>query len=291
MATLGWIGLGDMGGPMASRLAAAGHQVVVWARTPAAVAPLVAAGAVAAASPAAAAAQSEVLFVCVTDGDAVEAVVFGDSGASSGMRPGGVVVDHSTIHPQTTRALAERLSAAGASWVDAPVSGGVGGARAGTLSCFLGGEDAAVARVRPLIAAYCANVTHAGPAGAGQLVKSCNQAIVGGTVALWAETLSYARRCGLDPALVVDALAGGWADSAIRAAHGHDLAAGRFAAARGNLLLKDLEIIGDVARRAGAPMPVGAEVLQLYRLLAAQGYAPGGAGALIQLYDRSAKPT
>jgi 3-hydroxyisobutyrate dehydrogenase-like beta-hydroxyacid dehydrogenase len=124
-----------------------------------------------------------------------------------------------------------------------------------------------------------------GPSGAGQIAKSCNQAVVGATIAMWVETLAYARRCGLDPALLVDALAGGWADSAIRQAHGHALAEGRFAPARGNLLLKDLEIVGELARASGSPMPVTAIVTTLYRLLAAQGHAPGGATALVQLYE------
>jgi 3-hydroxyisobutyrate dehydrogenase-like beta-hydroxyacid dehydrogenase len=285
VAKLGWIGLGDMGAPMARRLLAAGHTLGVWARHPARSSALCAAGAEAAASPRELAERSEAIFLCVTDGPAVDDIVFGADGIAAGLARGTLVIDHSTIDPPTTRRGAERLQAQGAGWVDAPVSGGTAGAAAGTLACFLGGSDADVACARPWIAAYAENITHMGPSGAGQIAKSCNQAVVGATIAMWVETLAYARRCGLDPALLVDALAGGWADSAIRQAHGHALAEGRFAPARGNLLLKDLEIVGELARASGSPMPVTAIVTTLYRLLAAQGHAPGGATALVQLYE------
>jgi len=284
VAALGWIGLGDMGAPMAGRLLAAGHTLHVWARNPERLTALCAAGATAVESPRAVAARSDAVFLCVTDGKAVEAIVWGPDGIAAGAPPGALVIDHSTIDPPTTRRAAERLAAGGVGWVDAPVSGGSSGAAAGTLACFLGGSDADVARARPWMAAYTGNVTHMGPVGSGQITKSCNQAIVGTTIALWAEVLNYARKCGLDPARLVEALAGGWADSTIRQAHGRALAEGRFTRAPGNLLLKDLEIVGDLARESGSPMPVTSIVTTLYRLLVAQGHEPGGATALVQLY-------
>jgi 3-hydroxyisobutyrate dehydrogenase-like beta-hydroxyacid dehydrogenase len=290
LATLGWIGLGEIGLPMAVRLIGAGHRVVVWGRRPEATRDAVAAGAVAAASAAEVAAQCEAVFLCVTDGDAVEQVVFGPSGVAEGLRAGSLVVDHSTIHPEATRQCAERVRARSAGWVDAPVSGGPGGATAGTLAIFLGGEDADVARVRPWIAAYANNVTHMGSSGSGQVAKSCNQAIVASTVAVWAEVISYARRCGIDPDLMVDALEGGWADSAIRAVHAHDMVAGRFRRAPGLIILKDLEIISDMARRSTSPMPVAAAVTTLYRMILAQGRETGGVTAVLQLYDEHAAP-
>jgi 3-hydroxyisobutyrate dehydrogenase-like beta-hydroxyacid dehydrogenase len=284
MATLGWIGLGEIGLPMAERLIGAGHRVVVWGRTAAKLQPAVDAGAVAAASPAELAAQSEAVFLCVTDGDAVEAVVFGARGVAEGARRGSVIVDHSTIHPETARLAARRLSGAGVGWVDAPVSGGAGGAKAGTLATFLGGEPHDVERVRPWIAAYANHVTHMGAVGSGQVAKSCNQAVVAATVALWAEIISYARQCGIDPDLLVDAVQGGWADSEIRRVHAHDMVAGRFRRAPGSIILKDLEIIGDMARATTSPMPVTATVTSLYRLLLAQGHETGGVTAVVQLY-------
>ncbi|MBV8750700.1 MAG: NAD(P)-dependent oxidoreductase [Candidatus Eremiobacteraeota bacterium] len=284
MATLGWIGIGEIGTPMVLRLIEAGHRVTVWGRTAERLRPALDAGANAAGSPADLAAACEAVFLCVTDGDAVEAVVFGPRGVAEGARHGSLIVDHSTIHPETARLASRRLRSQGVGWVDAPVSGGAAGAAAGTLSIFLGGADDAVARVRPWIDAYARNVTHIGDVGTGQIAKSCNQAIVAATVSIWAEVIAYARRCGIDPDLLVDALAGGWADSAIRPAFGHDLAAGRFRRTPGLIILKDLEIIGDMARETASPMPVTAAVTTLHRLLLAQGHATGGLGAIMQLY-------
>ena len=291
MATLGWIGLGEIGLPMAVRLIGAGHEVVVWGRTAANLRPALDAGASAASSPAELASRCEAVLLCVTDGDAVEAVVFGAHGVAEGLRPGSVVIDHSTIHPETTRAAAERLRARSAGWVDAPVSGGAGGAEAGTLATFLGGHDADVARARVWVSAYASNITHMGGVGSGQVAKSCNQAIVASTVAVWAEVISYARRCGIDPDRLVDALAGGWADSAIRSVHAHDMVAGRFRRAPGLIILKDLEIIGDMARRSVSPMPVAAAVTSEFRSLVAQGREMGGVTAIVQLYDEKRSPS
>jgi 3-hydroxyisobutyrate dehydrogenase len=284
MATLGWIGLGEMGVPMVRRLLDAGHRVVVWGRTPSRLQTVLDAGATAAASPAELAASCDGVLLCVTDGDAVEAVVFGPRGVAEGAKRGAIVVDHSTIHPETTRLAARRLRSAGVAWVDAPVSGGAKGAAAGTLSIFLGGDATDVDRVRPWIAAYAGNVTHIGPAGSGQVAKSCNQAVVAATVGLWAEVIAYARRCGIDPDLMVDALEGGWADSAIRRMHGHDLVAGRYRRTPGLIILKDLDIIGDMARMTRSPIPVTESVATLFRLLLAQGHEPGSFGAIMQLY-------
>ncbi|MBV8644007.1 MAG: NAD(P)-dependent oxidoreductase [Candidatus Eremiobacteraeota bacterium] len=284
MATLGWIGIGEIGTPMVLRLIEAGHRVTVWGRTAERLRPALDAGANAAGSPADLAAACEAVLLCVTDGDAVEEVVFGPRGVAEGARRGSLIVDHSTIHPETARLASRRLRSQGVGWVDAPVSGGAAGAAAGTLSIFLGGASDAVARVRPWLDAYARNVTHIGDVGTGQIAKSCNQAIVAATVSIWAEVIAYARNCGIDPDLLVDALAGGWADSAIRPAFGHDLAAGRFRRTPGLIILKDLEIIGDMARETASPMPVTAAVTTLHRLLLAQGHATGGLGAIVQLY-------
>ncbi|HEX3468598.1 MAG TPA: NAD(P)-dependent oxidoreductase [Candidatus Elarobacter sp.] len=283
--TFGWIGLGDIGKPMALQLVAAGHRVHVWGRTPEKLRPALDAGAIAATSPAALAAACDAVFLCVTDGAAVEEVVFGADGVAEGARPGSIIVDHSTIHPETARLASRRLRGNGVAWVDAPVSGGAVGAKARTLSVFLGGDDADVARVTPWLSAYARNVTHMGPVGSGEAAKSCNQAVVATSIALWAEVIAYARRCGLDPDLLVDALAGGWADSEIRRVHGHDLVAGRYKRTPTFIMLKDLDIIGDVAATAKAPMPVTSAATMLYRLLLAQGYPPGGPGALMQLFE------
>jgi len=284
MATLGWIGLGDIGAPMALRLIGAGHRVVVWGRTAARLQPALDAGATAAGSAAELAAQCEGVLLCVTDGDAVEDVVFGPRGVAEGARRGTLIVDHSTIHPETARLASRRLRSSGVAWVDAPVSGGAAGAKAATLSSFLGGDGADVERAREWIAAYAARITHIGPVGAGQIAKSCNQAVVAASVGLWAEVIAYARRCGIDPHLMIDALEGGWADSAIRRVHAHDIADTRFRRTPGLILLKDLDIIGDMARTTNSPMPLTETVAMLFRLLLAQGHEPGSFGAIGQLY-------
>lgn len=287
-STLGWIGMGDIGRPMALRLIGAGHRVHLWARDPAKLRPAQEAGATVARSAAELASQCDGIFLCVTDGDAVEDVVFGPKGVAEGARRGSVIVDHSTIHPETARLASRRLRGDGVAWVDAPVSGGALGAKAGTLSVFVGGSIADVTRVKPWLSAYAKNITHMGDVGSGQVTKSCNQAVVATSIALWAEVIAYARRCEIDPDLLIDALAGGWADSAIRRVHGHDMAAGRFRRTPGFILLKDLDIIADVARTTKAPMPLTSAATTLYRLLLAQGLPPGGPGALVQLYEEPA---
>ncbi len=284
MATLGWIGLGEIGLPMALRLIGAGHRVIVWGRSAEKLQPALDAGATAAASPAELAAQCDGVLLCVTDGDAVEQVVFGPRGVAEGARRGSLIVDHSTIHPETARLAWRRLHGAGVGWVDAPVSGGSVGAKAGTLATFLGGEPEDVGRVQPWVAAYASRATHMGPVGSGQVAKSCNQAVVATTITLWAEVIAYARRCGLDPDQLIDAVQGGWADSEIRRVHGHDMAAGRFRRAPGSIMLKDLEIIGDMARATTSPMPLTAAVTSLYRFLVAQGHETGGGTNVVQLY-------
>jgi 3-hydroxyisobutyrate dehydrogenase-like beta-hydroxyacid dehydrogenase len=274
---------------MARRLAAAGHELLVWARDPRRLVAIEATGARAVASPRELGTRCEAIFTCVTDGTAVEEVVLGENGVASGASPDTLIVDHSTIHPDAARRIAQRLLSKGIVAVDAPVSGGSGGAAAGTLACFLGGDEAATQRARTFIAAYAQNITYFGASGSGQVAKSCNQAIVISTIALLSETLAYARENGLDPAVLVGALEGGWADSAVRRAHGAALAAGRYTPLPGNLLLKDLEIVGDLARASASPMPVTAAVTTLYRLLAARGFPTGGATAIVQLFAEGSR--
>jgi 3-hydroxyisobutyrate dehydrogenase-like beta-hydroxyacid dehydrogenase len=262
MARLGWIGLGRMGQPMAMRLLEAGHALAVFDREPARLCPAIARGARGCASAAEAAADADAIFLSLPSGAAVEEVALSPTGIVAAA-PETVVVDTSSIHPQLTGSLAGRLHAAcGSAWVDAPVSGGPGRAAAGTLSCFLGGETATVARVAPLIAHFAANVTHIGPIGSGQIAKTCNQAVVCATIAGWVEALDYAASAGLDRATIVAALAGGGAESAVRTAFAPALAAGRLPGSP--MMLKDLDIIRDMARETGSSMPLNALVAAIF---------------------------
>jgi len=284
-AQLGWIGVGAMGCPMVLRLLAAGHRVTVWGRTRERLRPALEAGAREASSPADVAAASEATFLCVSDSAAVEELVFAPRGIAAGARAGTVLVDHSTIDPADTRRMGEDLrSRVAMEWVDAPVSGGPSGASAGTLAVFLGGFESSVDRVRPWIAAYAANVTHMGGPGAGQTTKCCNQLVVTTAIAIWTETLAFAQRCGLEPGRVVEALAGGWADSAIRRALAPGIAARDSGLPRLGYFLKDLGFASAAAREYGAALPVGDVVASLFRLAAEQSGTRANLNDVMELY-------
>jgi len=283
---VGVAGLGTMGTPIAERLLAAGYRTTVWNRTAARGAALVEAGAASAASPAALARAAETVVVCVTDTAAVEDVVFGSDGIVAGAQPGLLLVDTSSIDPVATRDLARRFAAAcGGRWVDAPVSGGEAGARAGSLIVLAGGEAGDVERARPVLAVFAGRITHLGPAGAGQAAKVCNQMIIGAEVAVIAEALRFAATFGLDARRLPEALAGGWADSTVLQNHGRRMAAGVYrGAAAAHIMIKDMELACAMGRASATPMPVTGLVAALYRLAIAQGHADAGQLAPMRLY-------
>jgi 3-hydroxyisobutyrate dehydrogenase len=265
MASLGWIGMGRIGTEMAMRLLRAGHRLTVHDADASRLEPALKEGARAAASPAALAVETESVFLSVTDTDAVEAIVFGPRGLAEGLGAGALVVDHTSIHPGRTREIAARLrDRTQAAWVDAPVSGAPGS----TLAVFLGGDAADVARVRPWIASYARTMTHVGPLGAGQIAKSCNQAIVCATLAAWAEVLAYAQGLGLDPATLMAAVEGGGAESSVRRYFLKELLARRLPPETVRNLTRDLETMHDMARSASLPIPlndtVGAQFRQVF---------------------------
>jgi 2-hydroxy-3-oxopropionate reductase len=275
---LGFCGPGLMGAPMIRHLLRAGHAVRVWNRTLAKSEALVADGAQVALTPRELAREADVVLLCVADAAAVESVVFGEQGLLSGAPGEGVrvrrIVDHSSIPPDATRKLAERAAALGVGWVDAPVSGGVGGAQGGTLAIMAGGAAADVEAVAPILAAYAARVTHMGAVGAGQTTKLCNQAIVTATVAAIAEAVSLARRSGIDAAKLPEALAGGWADSTLlRTFVPRMTQDGLEPIGALKTFQKDVDTIAAAAAQTGTPMPVAGTVQQLLRLAAAMGLA------------------
>jgi 3-hydroxyisobutyrate dehydrogenase len=280
---VGYAGLGSIGAPMARRVLDAGFELHVWNRDPAKAAALVDAGARLAATPAALARAVDVLCLCVTDGHAVEQVVFGDDGIASTLPGGLVVADHSTIHPTESRRIAERFAATGGAWVDAPVSGGVVGARAGTLSVFAGGEASDVERIRPVVMSFAAKLTHLGPAGSGQVAKACNQMISFGTAAVLAEALNLAARSGLDVAQLPHAIEGGFADSTVLRLCAPTMLSGRLTGST-LIALKDMEIALDLGRESIAAMPMIGLLTSLLRVLVSQGHTTGGLSAPIRLY-------
>jgi len=275
-------GLGLMGAPMVRRLLGAGHEVVVWNRSPGKAAALVAAGAREEKTPAAAALGADAVLMCVYDAPAVEAVVFGADGLA-GTRGLRWIADHSSIPPDVTRGYAGRLRAAcGAEWIDAPVSGGVGGVEAGTLAVMCGGDEAAFSAASGVMRAYAGRVTRMGGSGAGQATKLCNQTIVATTVLGIAEAVSFARRNGIDVSRLAEALEGGWADSkplqvfVPRMAQAHAQSIGAL-----STMLKDVDTIFAAAQQSNLAMPVTEAVQQVLRMAAGMGLAQAELSAVV----------
>lgn len=287
---VGFIGLGDIGAPMAMRVLQAGFPLTVWNRTAAKAAPFAAAGASVAADVASLTRSSDVVCLCITDADAIDAVVFGSGGVAAALRPGQLVVDHSTIQPSRTRDFAARLqSLTGCRWVDAPVSGGAIGAAAGTLAVFAGGDAADVERVTPVLLAFGGHVTHMGGVGCGQATKACNQLINVGTIAVVSEAMSLASRFGIDARRLPQALAGGFADSSILRNYGPKLADATFKGLT-STTLKDLGVVLEMGRQSGAPLPVISLLESFLRMVVARGFDQDGMSGLMRMYSDGPLP-
>ena len=285
---LGYLGLGMMGFPMARRLLNAGHDVTVWNRSSGKAAALVEAGAKAASHPRDVAATASIIFMCLTDAAAVEAVVFGANGVATVSGQGKLVVDFSSIHPEAARAIAARLKAAnGIGWIDAPVSGGTMGAEEGTLAVMAGGDATDIERVRPYVLTMARRLTHMGPTGAGQTTKLCNQVIVGCAMAVLAEATRLAVNAGIDAKRLPEALAGGFADSIPLQLFVPRMAQGIHSPPLGHVatMLKDLDTVIDVARDTSSPVPMAALAAQLFRLAKS---ARGPDADALEIYKLSA---
>lgn len=287
--TVGFIGLGIMGRPMAQNVLAAGFPLVVYDLQPGPVAELVASGATAAASPAALAQQVDVALLCLPDSPDVQAALCGPEGVLAGARPGQIVVDMSTISPVVARDLAATAAAQGVTLLDAPVSGGQVGAAQATLSIMVGGDAAGFAQVRPLLAAMGKTILHIGDSGAGQVTKACNQIVIAVTIEAVAEAMVLAVKAGVDPAQVRQALLGGYAYSRVLEGHGERFLARNFEPGfRTRLQAKDLNIAMDAGRAYGAALPATALVQQLYAALMARGDGDRDHSALVTLVEELA---
>lgn len=259
MPDVGFIGTGLIGTPMVQRLLERGLSVAVWNRTPAKALPLVSEGATLAESPRELAASCDIVCLCLTNTAAVHDVVFGEHGIASSLRAGQLLIDLSSIAPDSTREMAERLAAeCGARWIDAPVSGGLPLARAGRLIVFAGGEADDIARAAPVFDALAQRVTHMGGHGAGQLAKSCNQMIVACNLVTIAEMLAFASASGIDASRLPAALAGGFADSLPLQIFGPRMAAGIDTPRIGGLgtFRKDIDQVVRLADESGAYAPM-----------------------------------
>ncbi|WP_019625399.1 NAD(P)-dependent oxidoreductase [Thioalkalivibrio sp. ALJT] len=249
---IGAIGLGIMGAPMNRNLLAAGADLRVWARNPDVARALAADGAGVCASVAELVRQVRVLVLNVSDTPDVEALMLGDDGILAHAPSGLMVVDHSTIDPMRTRALAQAAARHDVTFVDAPVSGGEPGARSGTLSLMVGGPEEVVNRLRPIFDVVGSTLTHVGASGAGQIAKACNQLVVGETLVAVGEAFALAEQSGVDPARVRAALLGGFAGSRILEVHGQRLLDGDFEPGfQVELYRKDLGIVAGLGRDLG----------------------------------------
>lgn len=287
--TVGFIGLGIMGLPMAKNVLNAGFPLVAYNRSPHKVDSLAELGAERGDSPADVAARSTVVVTCVTASQDVEDVIAGTEGVPGvldGVRSGSVVVDMSTISPAVTRDLAARLAERGVAMIDAPVSGGEQGAIGGTLSIMCGGDAEALERVRPVLEAMGRKITHCGPSGAGQTVKLCNQiAVVLNNLAM-AEALVFCQRSGVDPAVMLEAIASGAAGSWQISNLGPKVIARDFAPGfKVGLQQKDLRLALEAADQLDLPLAGTSLVHQLFRAVERREGPDTGTQALVQALE------
>jgi 3-hydroxyisobutyrate dehydrogenase len=285
--SVGFIGLGIMGGAMARRLIEAGHKVTVTNRTPSKMQPLVALGARHAPTPRAAAEGNEIVISIVTDSSDVEEVLLGAEGAVHAAEKGALFIDMSTIAPERSRQVGRSLKTKGISFLDAPVTGGDVGAREGTLSILVGGEKADLERARELFNVLGKRITHCGPQGAGQTVKACNQILGAMNLLGIAEALHLARLSGIDQGLVVEALTPGAGGSWALEKLGPRIARGDFQPGfMVDLIQKDLRIVQDAARSLGLPLEGTALAQKLFSDNQARGEGRLGTQALYKAVER-----
>jgi 2-hydroxy-3-oxopropionate reductase len=274
--TIGFIGLGVMGKPMAKNLIKAGHSLVVYNRSRAAISEVAAAGAKAAASPADVARQTTIVITMVPDTSDVELVLTGPDGVLSTLQRGAIVIDMSSISPSATERLAKLVADKGATMLDAPVSGGEIGAVNASLSIMVGGDEAAFERARPVLEAMGnkERIVLIGPSGAGQVCKICNQIAIGGALAGVSEAFALARKAGVDAGRVRQALLGGFAASRVLEVHGERMLNDNYKPGfRTRLYQKDLRLANEAAAANGVAMPGTAIVTQLVNALVASGGA------------------
>ncbi|OGO71776.1 MAG: 2-hydroxy-3-oxopropionate reductase [Chloroflexi bacterium RBG_19FT_COMBO_62_14] len=272
MERIGYIGLGLMGKSIARNLLRASYPLTVHNRSRGSVRELVDEGAQAANEPRSVAESSDVVITNLPDSDDVESVVLGPGGVVEGCRAGMLFIDNSTIKPETSRKIAERLEQAGVEALDAPVSGGDIGAREGTLAIMVGGRSDAFRRAFPIFEAMGKTITHVGESGAGQVAKACNQVMVAAQMVAMGELLLLAQKSGVDPRRVVEAIRGGSAQCWTLDVKPKRLFSGeRSPGFKAEMMHKDLNIVMDTARACGLPLPGTAANHQLFRAMLQMG--------------------
>ncbi|OCJ22576.1 2-hydroxy-3-oxopropionate reductase [Serratia sp. 14-2641] len=282
---VGFIGLGIMGTPMAEKLIAGGHQL--YANTLHQVPQeLVEKGAIACATPKQVAEQADVIFIMVPDTPQVEEVLFAANGCAEAPLKNKILVDMSSISPLETKEFAKRINQLGADYLDAPVSGGEVGAKQGSLTIMVGGDEGVFGRVKPLLALMGKNITLVGGNGDGQTCKVANQIIVALTIEAVSEALIFASKAGADPARVREALMGGFASSRILEVHGERMIKRTFEPGfRISLHQKDLNLALQGAKSLALSLPNTASCQELFNLCAANGAKDLDHSALVQALE------
>ena len=283
---IGFIGLGLMGQAFTKRLVECGFVVTGYDIVADKMQQAAKHGVAPAASPADVARASDIVLVCVTSTHAVEEAVLGKGGVAEVQGGATVLVDHSTTEIGETKRFAEELKKrAGIAWVDAPVSGGPTAAAAGTLAIMAGGDEAAIRLVEPVMAKLGARFTHMGGVGAGQVTKMINQVLVLTNYAVIAEALRLGEKCGIDVSRIPEALASGHAGSNLLKDLTPRMVARDFAP-RGfaRQVLKDLDMVHDLAKEMKAPTPMAAQAASLFRILVARGHSELDGSAILKLY-------
>lgn len=287
---IGFIGLGIMGKPMAKNLINAGYELVVHDVNPQPVQQLVAEGADKALSPKEASESVDVIVTMLPDDHIVETVTIGPGGALEGMSKGTILVDMSTISPMTARRIAEELEGNGMEMIDAPVSGGETGAIEATLSIMVGGKPEIFERVLPVLQRMGKNVNYVGDHGAGQVAKISNQIIVGLTIEAVAEALIFAKKAGVDPEKVRNALMGGFAHSRVLELHGQRMLERNFKpGGKVGLHKKDTEIAMSLAKELAISLPGTSLISQLWNAVAAQGGLDWDHSSLVKVLELMSK--
>lgn len=292
MANITFIGLGNMGGPMASNLVKAGHEVTVFDLSKDAVAALVSEGAKTADTAHQAAEGAECVITMLPAGQHVEAVYLGDDGLLAKLAAGTLVIDSSTIAPETARGVAEVARAKDIPFLDAPVSGGVGGAKAGTLTFICGGSEEAFNQAKPILDAMGKNIFHAGDHGSGQVAKICNNMLLAILMAGTSEALALGVKNGLDPAVLSEIMkqssGGNWALNVYNPWPGVMEGVPASREYQGgflvNLMTKDLGLAFDNAVKNQASIPMGSLARNLFQLHAGQGNGELDFSSILRLY-------
>ena len=287
---VGFIGLGIMGGPMASNLVEAGYELVLYNRTKEKAEKIAGDGTRIAETPREVAEESDIVIAMLPDSPQVQEIVAGEGGVLEGIREGSLVVDMSTISPVVTRKLAAQVEERGASMLDAPVSGGDVGAQGGTLSIMVGGGEEDFERAKPLFDAMGQTVTHVGPSGAGQVVKAANQIVVALTIEAVSEALVLGSKAGVEPAKILDVLSGGLAGNKVMEAKREKFLDHSFDPGfRIELHHKDLGIALAAGREYGVTLPVTAIVDQMLEALKAKGRGDRDHSAILTLIEEGAQ--